>query len=305
MTSPAPGRTPRISLALPVFNGEDYLDEAIATALAQTVSDLELVICDNASNDRSAAIAADWAARDERIRLCPAEEHAGAAPNFNRAFHATRGEFFKWVAHDDRLAPTYLERCLAAFDEDPQRVLVHSRMEEIDADGEVTQPLETGIRDLDDGRPWRRYSEAISLDHGCFDVFGLVRREVLASTRLIGSYLGSDRVLLAELALRGPFARVSEVLFQSREHAGRSIRMASDADREAWFDRVGSEGRQRPHWRRFHEMRAAIERAPLPALERFRCHSALVRWATAHGGALTRELLGRTSADKKSSKKSA
>ena len=99
---------PRVSVGLPVFNGENFLEAAIRSVLEQSFADLELVVCDNASTDRTATIARDLAASDPRVRYHLNERNLGAAPNYNRTFALSTGELFKWLSHDDRLEPGYL-----------------------------------------------------------------------------------------------------------------------------------------------------------------------------------------------------
>ena len=106
--------TPKVSIGLPVYNGERYLREALDSILGQTFRDFELIICDNASTDETAAICADYAARDPRIRYHRQTHNIGATANFNHTFELARGAYFKWAAHDDVLAPTWLEKCVAS-----------------------------------------------------------------------------------------------------------------------------------------------------------------------------------------------
>ncbi|MFT7169910.1 MAG: glycosyltransferase involved in cell wall biosynthesis, partial [Paracoccaceae bacterium] len=77
---------PQVSIGLPVYNGEAFLEIAIRSAMEQTYGDFELILCDNASTDGTQAICAEWAARDPRVRWARSEVHTGAARNFNRAF---------------------------------------------------------------------------------------------------------------------------------------------------------------------------------------------------------------------------
>ena len=98
----------RISVAIPVYNGEKYLGAAIGSILAQTFHHFELIISDNASTDRTAAICREFAARDARIRYHRQPRNFGAAANFNRSHELATGEYFKWAAHDDLLEPEYL-----------------------------------------------------------------------------------------------------------------------------------------------------------------------------------------------------
>ena len=99
---------PRVSIGMPVYNGEKYLEEAIQSILAQTYSDFELVISDNASTDKTQEICLEYAARDSRVRYHRNEKNLGAAPNYNRTFELSTGQYFKWADYDDLLAEEFL-----------------------------------------------------------------------------------------------------------------------------------------------------------------------------------------------------
>lgn len=285
--------TPLVSIGLPVFNGEAFLDEAIRAAMTQSFEDFELMLCDNASTDGTREICAEWSAKDARIRWARSEVHTGAASNFNRSFGLARGQYFRWAAHDDLTEPTYLERCVDLLRNDNSIVLAHSQMIEIDEQGRKTRDLDWPIKDASHSDPAKRFAGAIALDHGCFDVFGLIRKSALAKTRLIAPYLGSDRVLLAELALQGRLVRDENVLFQSREHPQRSIRMRSDAAREQWFAAGRPNTKFRPNWRRLAAVRDAVKQADLGFGLRMRCQAEIAKWSLKQRGSLYREVVGR------------
>ncbi len=289
----AESQAPLVSIGLPVFNGESYLEAAIAAIAAQSITDWELILADNASTDGTREICAAWAERDPRIRWVRTEAHTGAARNFNRAFAQARGIYFKWASHDDLHEPTYLERCLDVLQNDRGVVLAHSEMVEINEQGNVIRELTSRIQDMDHGSPSKRFQGAIALDHGCFDVFGLIRTAALAKTKLIAPYLGSDRVLLAELALQGRLVRVDEKLFLSREHPQRSIRMRSDREREQWFGAGKPPEKMRPNWKRLGAVRDALKRADVPFTVRMQCRAAIARWTMQQRGSLYRELVGK------------
>ena len=130
-------RPPRVSIGLPVFNGERYLAPAIGSVLGQDFRDLELIVCDNASTDRTPEICAAYARRDARVRYVRNPRNLGAGPNYDRCFRLARGEYFKWAAHDDRLAPDYLSRTVAALDAAPGAVLCTTGVAEIGPGDEV------------------------------------------------------------------------------------------------------------------------------------------------------------------------
>lgn len=92
--------TPRVSIGLPLYNGERYLAEALDSILSQGLSDFELIISDNASTDSSREICEAYARRDNRIRYSQLPENLGAAPNYNRVVDLAGAPLFKWAAHD-------------------------------------------------------------------------------------------------------------------------------------------------------------------------------------------------------------
>ena len=109
--------SPRLSIGLPVYNGERYLAEAFDCFLAQTFQDFEIIVCDNASTDHTAEICRSYAERDPRIRYYRNGKNLGAIPNFNRVFELSRSPLFKWAAHDDLYHPRYMETCIRILDD--------------------------------------------------------------------------------------------------------------------------------------------------------------------------------------------
>ena len=105
---------PRVSIGMPVYNGEEFLERALDSLLAQSFSDFELIISDNASQDKTQEICLRYAARDPRVKYYRNETNIGAAENFNRVFALSSGEYFKWAGHDDSWTPDYLERCVSS-----------------------------------------------------------------------------------------------------------------------------------------------------------------------------------------------
>ncbi len=142
-----------------------------------------------------------------------------------------------------------------------------------------------------------RFAALSQRNYQCFSIFGLVRADVLAGTRGLGYYAESDRVLLAELSLRGRLADVGEELFHRRQHDGRSVRTHPTArDRIAWFnpDLVGRP--VFPEWRLGKGYVGALLASPLPARDRARCLAQMGRWTVVRGPHLLRNV-ARTGAD--------
>jgi glycosyltransferase involved in cell wall biosynthesis len=226
---------PRVSLAMPVFNGENYISTAIESILAQDYGDIELIITDNASVDGTKDICEAYAKRDARVRYAPNPRNLGAAPNYNRGFELARGEFLKWCAHDDLISPNFVSVCVEALDTDPSAMLAFARTQCIDTEGrEVPGQDAEEMESILDERPEDRFYKAITMGGTCFPIFGLFRMSALRKSTLHRLYYGSDRALIAETALLGRCLRLDNAIFYNREHPRRSIRMVNHAERSRW-----------------------------------------------------------------------
>ncbi len=131
---------PRLSIGLPVYNGENYLAESLDALLGQSYEDFELIISDNASTDGTADICRRYG-KQHRDPLCPPATQHRPVPDHNFVFQQSRGELFKWAAADDLYARDLLRRCVDALDEHPNVVLAHAWEAAIDETGNVTQSL--------------------------------------------------------------------------------------------------------------------------------------------------------------------
>lgn len=242
---------PKVSIGLPVYQGENYIVEAIRSVQAQTLTDFELVISDNASEDGTEKLVRELAAEDDRIVYVRNDTNIGANRNYNRVFALSSGWYFKWMAHDDVLAPTYLERCVEVLDRDPSVSLVHSETEYIGAEGEPLIELSRGFLGtdgyierlvVDDSVPAGlasdrvdvRFATVVKRMTAFYEVFGLGRRDAFCKTLLFRHYYGTDKVFIAEMALEGRIERVPEPLFLRRCHDGTSTRMSDLGRLATW-----------------------------------------------------------------------
>lgn len=272
---------PRLSIGLPVYNGERYLAESLDALLGQTFEDYELIISDNASTDGTEEICRTYAARDSRIRYFRQDTNIGACPNHNYTFHAARGELFKWTSYDDLYGRDLLRRCVEALDARPEVVLAHSHQAIIDGAGRITHtvdyPLDTDV----ESAPARFRSLLFAV--GGDDFYGVIRSEVLRRTPLNNSYHHSDRTLVAELALAGRFHQVPEVMFFRRDHPGRAERAKpTKRSRSANMDPRRADRLRHPTVRLLAEyvwgFVSAINRTPLSAADRRLCYRYLAQW---------------------------
>ncbi|MBD2459764.1 glycosyltransferase [Oscillatoria sp. FACHB-1407] len=261
---------PRVSIGMPVYNGERFIKQALDSLLAQTFTDFELIISDNASTDGTEAICRKYAAKDSRIRYYRNLQNIGGTRNFNQAFHLARGEYFKWAAHDDVCEPTFLERCIEVLDKDPSIVLCHSKTVVIDhTNRHILNKMLDPARNLDSIKPSKRYHNILIKTFWSYEAFGLIRADVLRKTCLHGSYHGSDRVLLAELSLRGRFAEIPETLFLRRCHPNQGSSLKSKKARNSWLNPQNSiKALRLPILRGTIGYFGAIFKAPLTLQER-------------------------------------
>jgi glycosyltransferase involved in cell wall biosynthesis len=106
---------PLVSIGMPVYNGERFIQQAVDSLLAQDYKYFELIISDNASADRTADICKSYAAKDARVRYYHNEENSGPVANFNRVLECAGGEYFMWAACDDLWEPTYISTLLQSL----------------------------------------------------------------------------------------------------------------------------------------------------------------------------------------------
>jgi len=274
---------PRVSIGMPVYNGEAFLAAAIDSVLAQSFTNFEVIISDNASSDRTEEISRAYAGRDDRIRYFRNDKNAGAARNFNRVFELSRGTYFKWLAHDDLLAPTYLERCASVLDgHAPSVVLCFPRRRFITPDG---NPVPTDPFTVESRRALARGLHRVSfarLVRVCDSrfpmlVFGLMHADAIRKTRLIGAFSGADLIFVAEMRLLGELWEVPEELYFQRLHPPTPDvleRMTRTGD-ATWYDPTRRRCRLFPEGRLFLEYLRAIRGSALSPWGKARGYMAL------------------------------
>ncbi len=272
---------PRLSIGLPVYNGENYLSEALDALLGQSYRDFELIISDNASTDRTPQICKEYEARDSRIRYIRQPVNLGAAGNHNFVFRESRGELFKWASHDDLYGRDLLLRCIEALDADPGLVLAHTWQAIIDGDGNVVLPVDYPLA-TDNPRAADRFRSYL-FTVGGDDFYGVIRSEVLRKTPLHASYHHADRTIMAELVLHGRFHQVPEVLYFRRDHPDRAERAKPTIRSRC----ANLEPRRANRWRNPNVRLVAeyvggfvglVRRAPLSSADRRRCYWYLTEW---------------------------
>jgi glycosyltransferase involved in cell wall biosynthesis len=274
---------PRLTIGLPVYNGENFLSESIEALLGQTYEDYELIISDNASTDGTEAICRRYQQRDSRIRYIRQPRNIGLTPNHNFVVEMARGELFKWAAHDDLYARDLLKRCVEALDAYPDVILAHSWTATIDNSGTLVKAVEYPVATASPSAP-ERFRSLLFVDGGDDDG-GIMRIDVLRRTAMKESYHHADRTIIAELALHGRFYHVPDWLYFRRDHPLRAERaFTSVRSRCVNMDpRRASQLRHpvlRLHAEYIWGYASAIHRAPIPAADKRECYQALAEWLT-------------------------
>ncbi len=293
----------RVSIGLPVFNGENFLKDALNSILAQTYRDFELIISDNASTDNTEEICREYAASDARIRYCRGDVTLGSAWNFNRVLELASGVYFKWASHDDVVAPDLLRTCVEVLDRDLSVVLVYARSKFIDEHGKVLGTYDPDTKGFDSHKPYDRFGARTSRIRPPFPflgprredahpVFGLIRVSALRAVPPLGAFGASDQILLARLALLGRFHRIPEYWFFNREHSQRSITAYRGRRRQTlWLDPEKANSVLFPDWRMFWEFLISIPPAKLTPYERLRCYGKIGKYLLWNWPKMIRDLL--------------
>lgn len=276
---------PLVSAGIPVYQGENYLDETLESLRAQDYPNLEIVVCDNASTDRTTEIVRKHIAEDSRVRLLVNEANIGAAPNYNKAFEVSRGDYFAWNAHDDLSSSGFFSSAVAALQADNDAVGALPHTFRVDLEGNRLEEFHIPP-EVQSSRPHIRFRAAARV-HPAAIVFGLFRSDVIRRTRLHGSFAGSDRNFVAELMLYGRAIMAPDSEFYLREHPERSVRTHQRSAhgkfthmRDAWYSPERKGRMVFPNWRRLREYISSVTRTRLGLADSLMCYFAVVRILT-------------------------
>jgi glycosyltransferase involved in cell wall biosynthesis len=255
---------------MPVYNGERYLEAAILANLSQSYAHLELIISDNASTDQTETICRDLAASDRRIAYHRNDRNIGAAANYNRLFHLSSGEFFRWSNADDLPHVELVAETLPILQSASDVVLTYGRTGLIDEHGESLGEFDDNL-DLRAERPSDRYMafhDQVTLTNV---VYGLMRASAMRRTTLLGSgkFPHADIQFMAMMSLQGKFIEIPRVLFYRRMHPTALSSQPSGQDAKSFW--TASDARfVLPNWRYEFGGIEQILKAPISVVEKAR-----------------------------------
>jgi glycosyltransferase involved in cell wall biosynthesis len=269
---------PAVSVGLAVRNDPQSVRQCIESVLSQDFTDVELVICDNASDDDTVATLQEYARQDRRVTVAVNPVNIGSHENMNRVLELSRGTLFRWISADDWLEPHALSEGVRALDRDPDAVGVTSgftihtpgaapRYEQYP--GEFPSSPDVG----------RRFARMLWFFHAGdakYDpVYGIYRREPLVRSGRIRPNERTDWLLSAELALLGPILHLDELL------AHRTKPHETAADRAAFrrrLDPAQGERLKTSATSLYRDLHALARSANLSETQLRRCRSALRRF---------------------------
>ncbi len=258
---------PRCSVVLIVFNGEQFLSEAIESVFDQGMREWELLVVDDGSTDGSRSIAEAFASRDARVRVVahPGSVNRGMSATRNLGLREARGESVAFLDHDDRFEPAKLEVMLGLLDAHPQAAAAvgpnlrwHSWREDgPDADAVQSLGVESnGVIDPPGLLP-------SFLVRAAATPLGIVvrRHAALGIGGFEESFRGmyEDQVFLARLMLRHPTVVTDEVLHRYRQHESSCV------------NETRRTGRDLAARRRFlDQLDVELDAAPIPGTDALR-----------------------------------
>jgi glycosyltransferase involved in cell wall biosynthesis len=269
---------PTFSIGLAVRNGQHSVGRCIESVLSQEFTDLELVVCDNASDDGTITILEDYAHADQRLRFSINKVNIGIHENMRRVLESSQGTLFRWISADDWLEPRYLSTCLRELQSRPDAIGVTTWFTIHTPDGSTRYEEYRGEFPSSPD-PARRFERMLWFFHAGdakYDpIYGVYRRECLARTHFPYPSERTDWLLCAELALLGRIIHWDERLANRTRSYPRGVDRAAFRRR---LDPVRAEQlRTSPH-RLYRELYALAVSADLSETQLRRCKSALRRF---------------------------
>jgi glycosyltransferase involved in cell wall biosynthesis len=251
---------PLLSVGIPAYNRPESLEQAVRSVLSQTLSDLEVVVSDDASpNPEVARVGKALAEADPRVRFVRQSHNLGHSRNYRWVLEAARGEFFMWLSDDDWIDPAYASRCLEELRADPRRRLVYGQAQYYSGGAPVVYERPMNLKATRPGLRLVAYYAQVNMNG---PLFGVGRRADFL-TIPFEQVPGGDWLLVAAMAARGEVRTLGDV------HTHRSMHgLGGDAEKLARsFGLTGVKARWHHAWLAGKVWReiAHGNRVPLPA----------------------------------------
>ena len=193
----------KVSVGVPIYNGEATLPAVLGNLLGQTHRNLEIVVSDNCSTDATAEICAAYCAKDERIVYIRQESNIGAEANFSYLLDHATADYYFWAAADDIRSDNFVEENLRFLVDHPDYVASTCP---IRFDNGEFSPMSMGDGELDSSVE-QRILDVLSHWHTNGRFYSLYRSDVLRRSFVREKYLGSDFSTTFAMAMLGKYHR--------------------------------------------------------------------------------------------------
>jgi len=210
--------SPRVSIGLPVFNGERLVRRALDSLLTQTYQNFELIISDNNSSDATFQICSFYAARDARIRLIKQPVNIGASRNFGCVLSASSCEYFMWAAHDDIWSATFIEKCVSFLDQSHHFIGVQLPVKVFGQPEQLAGDDAWGCEECSVLNKSRHYLPTLNFNSR---FYGLFRKDVIVKFNIENyDFFAGDWAWILEVARMGCIAKLDGDTGMWREPSG-------------------------------------------------------------------------------------
>ena len=267
-----------ITIGLPVYNGQKFLQAAIDSHLSQSYGDFDLVISDNGSTDATEEICRRYAAQDDRISYLRSPVNRGILWNHRRVLEGL-GEatpYFRWAGADDVLEPGLLAAMVEVLRSRPEVEAVMPATKNIDEAGAIIRSMERTLN-LESAVPYERARQILLANYQHVIAYGLLRAPSLRRMRTGPDYIGWDPVFIWELALRGRIFQLEQLALLRRFHPGSISRVKTAGEMRKWVEPDARAGMNFPHWTWAYERARALLATSLPSREKLRISLLLLR----------------------------
>lgn len=205
-----------VSIGIPVYNGQRFLRRAIDSLLFQDYKNIEVIISDNASTDKTFQICKEYAERDARILLNRNANNIGAINNFRLVLEKAKGKYFMWAAADDYWHPEFVSSLLKELDAHPESGVAMCAFERIWDDASVFDTIRFDGEDNPNHRSYYQMLKGLTSGRKYnLYIYGLFNTRILkGAMKTCFDVPGWDRIFICQLALATPFRYVAHILYK-------------------------------------------------------------------------------------------
>ncbi len=206
--------SPLVTIALPIYNEEKHIEETLHSIINQDYANLEILIFDNHSTDRTGINCQEFAQKDQRIRYHCHEKNIGAGANHILSLEKAHGKYFMWAAGHDRWSTNLVSEAVSLLENHETATIAFGTSTWIDEDGNQVAKC-SGWYDTRGLNPVARF---FMVFWGSMNpILGIFRRKDLPDLKKY-NFVGADLVVLAELSLKGEFIHAAKSTFYRRQN---------------------------------------------------------------------------------------